>query len=78
MSYAKAHHTEGGDESLFDRLLRVMDEKTTARKETKPRARAKTRDKYDRMRVFPISRLARLRGERHHSSDGVVMPMRPD
>jgi hypothetical protein len=28
---AKAHHIEGGDESLFARLLRVMDEKTTAR-----------------------------------------------
>jgi hypothetical protein len=28
---ANAHHGEGGAESLFARLLRVMDEKTTAR-----------------------------------------------
>jgi hypothetical protein len=54
---AKAHYSEGGDASLFDRLLRVMDEKMTARKETKARARAETRDKNDRLAVFAMSQL---------------------
>jgi hypothetical protein len=51
---AKVHQCEGGAECLSDRLLRVMDETTTPRKETKARARAMTRDQNDDMSEFPM------------------------
>jgi hypothetical protein len=68
-------HIEGGDECLFDRLFRVMDEKTTAIKETKAHILAMTRDEYedvplvsmDGPRATDLSGMPNQTCEREHS-----------